>query len=218
MKNKITLLVLAAFVILIVSVAGIRKIVLKFDRRTKLKELHPVLVFTLAMSDLTKLHKAALNNDARQTEQLIGQGWAVDRRVKGKLTPLHVASMSGSCESAAVLIEHGANVNFENREGVTPLAFAAIGAKRRMVEFLLANGASPDKKNKGGKTPADVAQEWRQKMVPLESSYYRIYGEQMDACIEILRQAEDKTTEDDPNNKADDQLPPAGTGSYIFTR
>jgi len=193
LKNKITLLVLAIFVVLILSAVGIRKKIEQTDRNARLQELHPILAFTLAFSDLTKLHIAAVDNDAEQTKELIEKGWGVDRRIKGKLTPLHVASMCGSSESAEVLIRHGADVNYENKEGVTPLAFAAIGAKRTMVELLLANGASADKKNTKGLTPAEVAQQWREELAPPETPYYKEYGEQMDACIEILRQAADES-------------------------
>jgi ankyrin repeat protein len=205
MKNKITLLVLAGFVVLIVSAVEIRKIKEKADRKKAMQRLHPVLAFTLAFSDLTKLHKAAGDNDAKLTEKLIEKGWAVDRRIKGKLTPLHVASMCGSDESAAVLIRHGADVNFETSEGITPLAYAAIGAKRKMVEFLLANGAAPDKKNSKGLMPAEVAQEWRELMAPQDTWYGRTYGEEMEACIEMLRQAADESalSESDTTGRGD---------------
>ncbi len=206
MKNKLTLLVLATFVVLIVCAVGIRKIKEKTDRRAALRELHPVLVFTLAFSDLTKIHVAAVDNDAKRTEELIEKGWVVDRQIKGKLTPLHVASMCGSDGPAAVLIKHGADVNFETSKGMTPLAFSAIGAKRKMVEFLLANGAEPGKKNKNGLTPAEVAQEWRQVMAPQGDWYGQRYGKEMDACIEMLRQAAGESAQggSDTTGGADD--------------
>jgi hypothetical protein len=199
LKNKITLLVLAIFIVIILSAVGIRKKIEQKDRNARLQNLHPILAFTLAFSDLTKIHLAAIENDAEKMEKLIEQGWAVDRRIRGNLTPLHIASMCGSSESAEVLIRHGADLNYENKEGVTPLAFAAIGTKRNMVELLLANGASADKKNKKGLTPAEVAQQWREGLAPIETSYYKEYGEQMDACIEILRQAANETERSDSN-------------------
>ncbi len=193
MKNKITLLVLAIFIVLILSAVGIRKKIEQTDSNARLQNLHPILAFTLVFSDLTKLHIAAVDNDAEQTEKLIEKGWVVDRPIRGRLTPLHVASICGSNESAEVLIRHGADMNYEDKEGMTPLAFAAIGAKRTMVELLLANGASADKKNTKGLTPADVAQQWREELLQPEASYYKEYGERMDACIEILRQAADES-------------------------
>lgn len=158
MKNNITLVVLTIFIVLILSAVGIRKIMERRNPYAGLQELHPVLAFTLAFSDLTRIHIAAVENDAEKTERLIEQGWGVDRRIEGNLTPLHVASMCGSNESAEVLIKCGADLNYQNKDGVTPLVFAAIGTKRNMVELLLAKGASADKKNRNGLTPAEVAQ------------------------------------------------------------
>jgi hypothetical protein len=199
LKNKITLLVLAIFIVIILSAVGIRKKMEKETPYAGLQKLHPILALTLAFSDLTKIHIAAVDNDAEQTKQLIEKGWAVDRQIKGWLTPLHVASMCGSGEAAEVLIRHGADVNYQSSEGVTPLAFAAIGANRTMVELLLANGASASKKNTKGLTPPEVARQWREELAPIETSYYQEYGEQMDACIEILRQAANETERGDSN-------------------
>ena len=189
MKNRITLLVLGAFVVLILSVVAIRKIIEKNDRRARLRKLHPMLVLTLAMSDLTKLHQAALDDDAAQTAKLLEQGWTVDRLVKGGLTPLHVASMCGSSDSAAVLIKHGADLNRQDDEGMTPLAFAAVGAKRKMLEFLLEEGAQAGRKNRIGRTPAEAAQKWRQEVTPAAFTQNETYNKEANACIEILKQA-----------------------------
>jgi hypothetical protein len=197
-KNKITLLALAIFIVLILSAVGIRKKMEQRNPYAGLRELHPVLAFTLAFSDLTKIHLAAIENNAEKMEKLIEQGWAVDRRIEGNLTPLHVASMCGSSRSAEVLIKHGADLNYQDKEGVTPLAFAAIGAKRDMVELLLAKGASADEKNRNGLTPAEVARQWREELVPPGSGYEE-YGEQIDACIEILRQAAEESVRSDVN-------------------
>lgn len=190
MKNRTTLLVLGAFIALILCAVGIRKIVQRNDRNARLRKLHPMLFLTLALSDLTKLHQAALDDDAVRTAKLLQEGWVVDRCIKGGLTPLHVASMCGSCESAAVLTEHGADVNRENDEGMTPLAFAAVGAKRKMLEFLLDNGAEPGRKNRIGQTPAEAAQKWRHEMMPDAFMQDQTYNDEVDACIKILKEVQ----------------------------
>jgi len=190
MKNRITLLVLAAFLALILGVVSVRKIVERTDRSARLRKLHPMLVLTLAMSDLTKLHQGALEDDAVRTAKLLEQGWAVDRLVKGGLTPLHVASMCGSSDSAEVLIKHGADLNREDDEGMTPLAFAAVGAKRKMLEFLLDNGAKPARKNRTGRTPAEAAQKWLQEVTPEAFKPNDAYIKEVNACIGILKQTE----------------------------
>jgi hypothetical protein len=190
MKNNITLTVLIAFVILMAAVVGVKKVYEKYDRKAKLRQLHPVLVFTLAFIDLTKLHVAALDNDADHTEELIEEGWAVDRRVKGGFTPLHVASMCGSEDCATVLVKHGADIDKETKQGMTPLSFAAVGAKRDMLEFLLDNGAQPGRKNRNTLTPAEEAEKWYQEFIQDESRFKSDYEEEVEACIQILKEAQ----------------------------
>lgn len=201
MKNKITLIALAVFILLLLSVVAIRKKMEQSNPYAGLQQLHPILAFTLVFSDLTKIHIAAIENDAEKTEKLIvEEDWAVDRPIKGKLTPLHAASMCGSIDSAEVLIRHGADVDYQSRQGITPLAYAAIGGKAEMVKLLLANGASADKKNEDGLTPDEVARQWVDEMSPQNNSYYQQYTKRTVECIEVLKKAADKPTGGDPNN------------------
>jgi len=101
---------------------------------------------------------AAMNNNAKIVESLIGAGASVDDNVylslkyNGGFTALMFASQMGHDEVVDALIEAKANVNKADKEGNTALMFAARNGDAGIVDALIAAGADVNQTNSKNET------------------------------------------------------------------
>jgi len=99
---------------------------------------------------------AARHRDARQVEQLLQEGAAVNVQDKDGMTPLHLAAQSGSVVVTELLLRNGASARMTNSKGLTPLHYAsARSGGAPVAELLLQAGASV--RDPSGWTPLHVA-------------------------------------------------------------
>lgn len=105
------------------------------------------------------LHKAALEGDLQEIEQLLTSGAVPDAPLKerGNFTPLHFASGKGHTEIVRALLKKGANPNLRNAFHRTPLHYAAMYGHEEIVLLLITHGAQVNAMDLEGHTPLDHA-------------------------------------------------------------
>ncbi len=143
MKNKISLITLGAFVLLL-TVVGL----LKMYNVSRQPATHPALyekyILSTALSR-SKLHLAAISNNHKRLKKYLISSKVANKKIKGGITALHLACMINGRKCATLLIENGADVNCTDKSGNTPLSLAAKGSHPAIVKLLLNSGADTNR-------------------------------------------------------------------------
>lgn len=107
----------------------------------------------------SRLHYAALNDDAAEVGRLIGEGESPDVQDDQGFTPLHLAAQQSAVLSGAALLGGGATVDATNVFGNTPLFGAVFNSRGHgeMIQLLRSHGADPLHVNNSGQTPVGLA-------------------------------------------------------------
>lgn len=107
----------------------------------------------------TRLHQAALDDNAGLASELIAQGAVVNTQDKRGYTPLHLAAQAYALAAAEILLSAGATVDAQDRHGNTPLWIAVFNSLGRgeLIHLLRAAGANPLQRNRHERSPLDLA-------------------------------------------------------------
>jgi ankyrin repeat protein len=90
---------------------------------------HPTLFAKLTANAARRLVGAAVRNNTRAVELLVGYGWPANAALENNQTALHFAAWHGNLAMVQALLEHNAPVNvFENDHGGNCLAWALHGS------------------------------------------------------------------------------------------
>ncbi|MBL7143052.1 MAG: ankyrin repeat domain-containing protein, partial [Phycisphaerae bacterium] len=108
-------------------------------------------------SDITPLHRAAMDGDIEQVAKLISGGFYVNLQNMVGNAPLHLAAQNGHKDIVEFLLAGDADVNIKNMSGRTPLHYAAQQGHMEVSELLITKGALVDARNKSGGTPLHYA-------------------------------------------------------------
>ena len=100
------------------------------------------------MATGTLLHRAALEGQTTQAEQLLNNGADVNERNSAGYTPLHLAAVKGRLEMAELLLDRGAEINAPEGLGLTPLHLAVQNGQPEMVALLVTRFANTELKGK----------------------------------------------------------------------
>ena len=102
-----------------------------------------------------ELTQAVRNNDIAKVEELIKQGFDVNKKDDQGFTPLIISAGLGNAKIVKLLIDAGADVNLcESQMGASPLHKAAQSGSVEIAEMLIAKGAVIDFQNSSlGHTP-----------------------------------------------------------------
>lgn len=100
------------------------------------------------MATGTLLHRAALEGQAAQAEELLNDGADVNEPNSAGYTPLHLAAAKGRLEMAELLLDRGAEINALEGLGLTPLHLAVQNRQSEMVALLLARFANTELQGK----------------------------------------------------------------------
>jgi len=91
-------------------------------------------------SGLTRLHRAAIENQKDVAQLLLANHAQVDARAKDGGTPLHYAAFKGHLEMAELLLANAAEVNSKDNGGETPLRLAIEEGHQEMAGLLRQRG------------------------------------------------------------------------------
>ena len=100
------------------------------------------------MATGTLLHRAALDGQTAQAEQLLNNGADVNEHNSAGYTPLHLAAAKGRLEMAQLLLDHGAEINALEGLGLTPLHLAVQNRQPEMVALLVSRYANTELQGK----------------------------------------------------------------------
>lgn len=92
--------------------------------------------------DRSAVHEAAAQGQARQLQQLIEAGAAINSLAAECITPLHEACIRGQTQCVKLLLNAGAQVDARNIDGSTPLCDACAAGSLECVKLLLEYGAT----------------------------------------------------------------------------
>lgn len=90
----------------------------------------------------TAVHAAAVGNDSRKLESLIGLGANLNAADSRGATPLHLVAGEYRIDVAKLLLGAGAAVDAVDADGRTPIFYAAMKGQREMIDLLLQHNAS----------------------------------------------------------------------------
>lgn len=88
----------------------------------------------------TRLHKAALANDAGRIKTLIAEGARIEARDKAQRTALLIATHANAAGAARELIAAGADVNARDNIHDTPFLYAGAEGRLEILRLILATG------------------------------------------------------------------------------
>jgi ankyrin repeat protein len=88
----------------------------------------------------TRLHKAALANDAGRIKALIAEGARIEARDKAQRTALLIATHANAAGAARELIAAGADVNARDNIHDTPFLYAGAEGRLEILRLILATG------------------------------------------------------------------------------
>ena len=100
------------------------------------------------MATGTLLHRAALEGQTAQAEELLNNGANVNEHNNVGYTPLHLAAAKGRLETAALLLDRGAEINALDSLDLTPLHLAVQNRQPEMVALLVTRYANTELKGK----------------------------------------------------------------------
>ena len=109
------------------------------------------------MSNITRMHIAAMFNAVAAMEWLKAQGVDINARDADGKTPMHWAAFGNYVDAMEWLNAQGADVNAQARDGNTPMHSAAEKDAVAAMEWLKAQGIDINARNTDGKTPMDRA-------------------------------------------------------------
>lgn len=90
--------------------------------------------------------------DAGKVEELIRQGFGVNRIDNDGLTPLHQALQTGATQVALILLNSGADIEAETSDGWKPVHFAARRGSEQSIILCLKHRANVRASTKDGQT------------------------------------------------------------------
>ncbi|KAA1399466.1 ankyrin repeat domain-containing protein [Aeromicrobium ginsengisoli] len=112
----------------------------------------------------SKLHYAALENDAVEVRRCLSAGEDVNAVDRQGFTPMHFAAQQLAVDALRELAEADPDVTLANTFGNTALWTAVFAANAspqlggEVVRLLISLGADPDHVNHAGKSPRDMAE------------------------------------------------------------
>ena len=108
---------------------------------------------------LTPLHWAAQQGEARLLLQYLERGENIEARDLQGETPLHKGAREGHLDVVETLVAHGAEINARDNYGLTPLHWVALAGSEGAAAFLLDSGADVNTRDyfMGGMTPLGLA-------------------------------------------------------------
>jgi len=160
-----------------------------------------ISIFSQAIEKVgvSKLHMAAMQNDARAIKHYLKEGIDVNLKSSDGTTPLHQAVFFEGYEATHVLIDNGADINVKDYRGDTPLHAAVLSANINILELLILSGANLKAKNHDGLSPYELALDVKRNVTSSKAKKIAFAGfnRNLIKCIEILKQYET----DKDNNK-----------------
>lgn len=121
------------------------------------------------------IHVAAIQDDLRMANLLLGCGCSAGLKDKSGCTALHWAARLGHAALCKTLLTAGADVNAPNVAKTTPLHMAAFWGRLNVVTLLVQHGANIHALNEKQQRPIDVAKQspWdsAKSVVPLLHQY-----------------------------------------------
>jgi ankyrin repeat protein len=103
------------------------------------------------------LHRSALNNEEKTTEQLLAAGARIDAQDIYGCTPLHYSAIKNAEKTTAQLLAAGARIDAQDIYGCTPLHLSAHNNAEKTTDQLLAAGANIYVRNINCRTPWQYA-------------------------------------------------------------
>lgn len=112
-----------------------------WTRRAILLGLAFIATRAMAENEMdTRLHEAALANDAGRIKALIAEGASIEARDKAQRTALLVATHANAAGAARELIAAGADVNARDNIHDTPFLYAGAEGRLEILRLILATG------------------------------------------------------------------------------
>ncbi|MEQ8821479.1 MAG: ankyrin repeat domain-containing protein [Sumerlaeia bacterium] len=109
---------------------------------------------------LTRMEQAAISGDIGGLRSAIGQGVAVDQRLRrGKTRAIHLAAEYGHSLAIEYLIQAGADPLALDGGGKSPIHRAAASGRAEAVRVLLDHGTPPEHMDRSERTPLVAAAE-----------------------------------------------------------
>jgi len=91
----------------------------------------------------TEFHRAAMQNDLAQVEQMLKKWTPPDLTDAEGVTVLHRAARDGQYQLVELLLSYRANPNARTDRGWTPLHLAVLKGRLEVAELLMRYGAEP---------------------------------------------------------------------------
>ena len=114
--------------------------------------------FYLTKMSLEERFQTAINNDDYDAiEQLIKEGFDINKADEDGQTLLMSAIEDSNLELAQLLIEHGADVNARDKDGKMPIHYAASSLSTDMVDLFYKSNIDINAKDNDGWTPLHCA-------------------------------------------------------------
>ena len=160
---------------------------------------------------LPPIHAAASSHNIKIVDLLLNKGANVNARDSKRRTACHFATNNHSIDLVRRMIDADCDLELKDDDGNNVLHYAAYGGSSEMINLLVESGADACAKNEDGETARKIFEH----QVELTNSYGGKRQERAERVVEMLRQAERRSSTPATNDPQENEITSTSSGKTI---